>query len=335
MSNPNEDQSWNKNAREIQARAASWIEERESEDWSQNRQTEFDAWIAQSPAHLVAYLRADAVWKRADRLRALSRAGGAESGPMKPGASAITSPRRTYFKIAAALVAMSFAAGAGVFVYLHGSKSQAYSTTVGGRETLTLDDGSQIELNTNTTVRVAYEGKRRSIWLDKGEAYFNVTHDAARPFVVRLGNRQVTDLGTKFFIRRDGARVQVALVEGKARFDATLDPAPSQQTILAPGDVLVATADAVSLKKKTTQDLANKLGWRRGMLVFEHASLAEVASEYNRYNRTKLVIAGPEAARLTISGTLPTNDLGAFTRMAVKFFNLHIEKREGEIVVSH
>lgn len=70
------------------------------------------------------------------------------------------------------------------------------------------------------------------------------------------------------------------------------------------------------------------------MLVFDHATLAEVANEYNRYNRIKLVVTGADAQRLTISGTLPATDLAAFTRLATKFFNLHLEQREGEIVVS-
>jgi transmembrane sensor len=126
----------------------------------------------------------------------------------------------------------------------------------------------------------------------------------------------------------------VALVEGKARFDDALNPAPSQQTVLTPGDIITATADSVSLKRKTNQDLSNQLGWRRGMLVFEHATLADVANEYNRYNRTKLVIEGAQTQALTISGTLPATDLGAFARLATKFFNLRVEQREGEIVVS-
>jgi len=328
MSNPNEERRWDKNSREIQARAAAWIEERESDDWSDTRQTEFDAWIAGSPAHLVAFLRAGTVWKHADRLRALS-----SPAPMKPGPAGTVTRKATFFKIAAAVAVISLA-GAGAFAVLHTSNEQIYSTTIGGRETLTLDDGSQIELNTNTTVRVAYEGAQRNVWLDKGEAYFNVVHNSARPFVVTLGDRRVTDLGTKFFILRDHDRIRVALVEGKARFDDTLNPAPSQQTVLTPGDVVTATAESVSLKRKTSQDLSNQLGWRHGMLVFDHATLAAVASEYNRYNRTKLVIAGADAKRLTISGTLPSTDLGAFTRLATKFFNLRVEQHEGEIVVS-
>jgi transmembrane sensor len=328
MSNPNEKVRWDKNSREIQACAAVWIEERESDGWSDARQKEFDAWIAASPAHLVALLRAETVWKHADRLRALSG-----SGPMKPDRVGASKRGATFLKIAAAFAVVSLV-GAGAVAFFQGPKTQTYSTTIGGRETLTLDDGSQIELNTNTTVRVAYEGGHRNVWLDKGEAYFNVVHDAVRPFTVTLGNRRITDLGTKFVFRRDGEHVQVALIEGKARFDAALDPTRAQQTVLTPGDTVTANASSVSIQRKTSRGLANELGWRRGMLVFDHATLAEVANEYNRYNRTKLVIADAQARQMTISGTLPATDLAAFARLATKFFNLRLEQREGEIVVS-
>src|SRR6185437_5151276 len=321
MSSSNEELRWDQNSREIQARAAAWIEERESEDWSEGRQKEFDTWIAESPAHLVTFLRAETVWKHADRLRALSR-----SGPMKPNAVGASTRKMTFLKIAAAFAVASLA-GVGVVTFFQDSKAQIYSTTIGGRETLTLDDGSQIELNTDTSIRVAYEGGHRNVWLDKGEAYFNVVHDAARPFVVTIGEQRVTDLGTKFLARRDGNQVQVALIEGKARFDTALDLARSQETVLRPGDTVTATAHSVSLDRKTNQRLANELGWRSGMLVFDHATLAHVATEYNRYNRTKLVVAGAAAQRLTISGTLPATDLGAFTRLATKFFNLRVEQR--------
>jgi len=328
MSEPNEEPRRDKSAREIQAHAAAWLEERESGDWSTEREAEFNAWVAESPAHLVAFLRAETVWKHADRLRALSN-----SGPMKPGPARPPSRKAPFFKVAAAFAVISIAGGV-AFAVLQSPKAQTYSTTIGGRETLTLDDGSQIELNTNTTVRVAYEGGQREIWLDKGEAYFNVVHDATRPFSVTLGERRVVDLGTKFVARRDGDRIQVALIEGKARFDAALDPTSAQQTVLTPGDSVTANATSVSMQHKTSRGLANELGWRRGMLVFDHATLAQVAEEYNRYNRIKLVIAGNDAQHLTISGSLPATDLGAFTRLATKFFNLRVEQRDDEIIVS-
>src|SRR6185437_287246 len=102
MSNPIEVCRWDKNAREIQARAAAWIEERESDDWSGARQIELDAWIAASPAHLVALLRAETVWRHADRLRALNN-----SAPMKPSVTNNPPRRSTFLKIAAAFAVVS------------------------------------------------------------------------------------------------------------------------------------------------------------------------------------------------------------------------------------
>jgi len=327
MSNPQEERRWDKNSREIQARAAAWIEERESDDWTGVHEAEFGTWIAESPAHLVAFLRAEAVWRQADRLKALSNPSPMKSKNGKPGRKA------ALYKIAAVFAVIALT-GAGTLALFQAPDAQTYTTPVGARETLTLGDGSQIELNTDTTVRVAFDGASRNVWLDKGEAFFNVIHNASRPFVVTLGDKRVVDLGTKFFIQREDGRVQVALLEGKARFEAAINSAQPQQAVLTPGDTIVATADSVSLQRKSNQDLSNELGWRRGLLIFDHASLADVAREYNRYNRTKLVVEGSAAQRLTISGALPATDIGAFTRLATKFFNLRVKQHEGEVVVS-
>lgn len=327
MSEANNDISWNRNSLEIKAAAAAWVERRANTVWCEADQRELDAWLAASPAHLVAYLRADDIWKRADRLRALNRPTG-----MKPEAAAL--PSKPIFLRIAAAFALTALAGTAAAIYIATPKQQTYSTTIGGRETLALDDGSRIELNTNTSIRVAFSGGQRNIWLDRGEAYFNIVHDAAHPFVVTLGDRRVIDLGTRFRIRRDSDRIEVALLEGKARFDAEIHSAQPRQTTLTPGDVVTATANSISLAKHPLRNLEIDLSWRNGMLVFEHATLGDVVNQYNRYNRTKLVIADAAVAQLTISGTLPATDIGAFTRVATKLFKLHIEQHEGEVVVS-
>lgn len=328
MNEADHEARWNKNALEIQAAAATWIERRESEDWQESDQAALDAWLAEAPTHLVAYLRADDVWNRANRLRALNGPARSET------ASAIArSIRPAVLKIAAGF-AVVLLIGAGAASYFSIPKQETYATTIGGHETLTLDDGSLVDLNTNTVVRVAYSATQRNIWLDKGEAYFRVVHDAAHPFVVTLGDKRVVDLGTEFLIRRDSERMEVSLLKGKARFEGASSSPQSRPMTLTPGDVVTATATSVSLTEKATQDLTNQLGWRRGMLVFDRTTLADVASEYNRYNRKKIVIADAVTARFTISGTLPTNDVGAFARVARKFFNLRVEQLGNEVVVS-
>jgi transmembrane sensor len=81
--------------------------------------------------------------------------------------------------------------------------------------------------------------------------------------------------------------------------------------------------------------LQTQLGWRRGILVFHHAALAQVAAEYNRYNDRQIVIADPDVSKLTISATLPTNDVGGFARMAQNFLGLHVQSDADKIVITH
>jgi transmembrane sensor len=150
--------------------------------------------------------------------------------------------------------------------------------------------------------------------------------------VVNTGAQRIVDLGTKFTARRNGSLTEVSLLEGRARIETT--GASAHSAILSPGDVAVASADRVSVSVRSTQDLADQLGWQRGMLVFRHTPLVQAAQAFNRYNDRKIVIAGPGIGRLTINGTFPTNAIGLFSRAAKDAFGLTVEERKGKIVIS-
>ncbi len=311
-------------AHAIRLAAAEWHDRRERDGWTPEDDAALAAWLAQSPAHRIAFLRVDAAWRRADRFTALS---GSRRDRRFP---ALIWPLAIRISAAAAVVAAIGFAAAPYFVK---SPAQSYSTTVGGRETLALADGSRIELNTDTSLRVEMTRGRRTVWLDSGEALFQVRHDAARPFVVVVGDRRITDIGTKFVIRRDETRMKVAVLEGEVQLDgAQAGRAPK---LLKQGDVAVATGNTVSISRKTQRSLTNELGWQRGVLVFDNVTLAEAAAEFNRYNREKIVIADPSAAQITIGATLPQNDVPAFVRVAQKIFGLHAERQGDTIVISH
>ncbi len=315
-------------AQTIRLSAAEWHDRRERDGWTKDDEAALAVWLSQSPAHKVAFLRVDAAWKRADRLNALR-----DSGRVgRFSALAHFWPIAIKMVAAAALVAATGFAAAPYFMKSH---DQTYSTTVGGRETLALADGSRIELNTDTVMRVAMTRERRSVWLDSGEAYFQVKHDAQRLFVVMVGDRRITDLGTKFVIRRDESRMKVAVLEGSVELDAVGAQADRVPKLLKSGDVAVATGNTVSISRKTQRTLANELGWQRGVLVFDNATLAEAAAEFNRYNREKIVIADPSAAQIMIGATLPQNDVQAFVRVAQKIFGLRVERQGDDIVISH
>lgn len=308
------------------AQAAEWLERRDNCDWCAADQENLEAWLGESWMNTSAYWRLEAAWSRADRLGALRR-------PKID--SAITAARPwpwTNLVRSAAAVAIIAASGLGVFKWLSAPHVSTYATPVGGRELLTLNDGSQVELNSNTVLRIAGTVRGREVWLDRGEAFFDVRHDAKRLFVVHAGTHLITDLGTKFTARQSGDRVEVALLEGRARIEAIGSPAHAK--VLAPGDVAVATANAMSVTRESTEDLADRLSWQHGMLVFRHTTLADAAAAFNRYNTEKIVIADPKVAGLTINGTFPTNAIALFNRAAQEAFGLRVERRGNEMVIS-
>jgi len=313
-------------ASQAEQRAAEWLERRACEDWTEANDAELESWLAQSPAHAVAFMRLEAAWNRTTRLAALQK-------PMRRASANGEQPSRVpVLKIAAAVVVTAAVSIGGSLLALH-QENQTFATTIGGREALSLVDGSKIELNTDTVLRMAEGSSQRKVWLDKGEAYFDIKHDVAHPFVVMVGNHRITDLGTKFIVRQEGDRVEVKLLEGSARLDAN-DGAPSQTAVLKPGDVAIATANATSVTKRPVKELANDLGWRRGVLMFDHTTLAEAVAEFNRYSRQKIVIADPQIAKLEIGGTFPSDDVKLFGRATHIALGLHVEERDNTIVIS-
>jgi transmembrane sensor len=313
-------------AKSIRAEAAAWVlKQRDTGQWSEADQAALDAWLAQSPQHMVAYLRLDTVWTRADRLAALRN-----FPPEAVQSRAHFSP--LLLRIAAAF-AIAALVGVATASYLLSPRERVFSTPVGGHEIVSFADGSRIELNTDTVIRARMTTDSRTVWLEKGEAYFQVKHDAAHPFVVMAGDHRITDLGTKFLVRRDTAKLEVAVMQGRVKFDTPDMRTPLKPALLTPGDVMTATASTVFITHENARAAAKELSWRRGVLIFDSTSLADAASEFNRYNREKLVIADPAVAGMTIDGTFPTDNVRLFARVVQDVLGLRVESRADESVI--
>ena len=311
-------------AASIRQQAALWLQRKQLWNWSTEDQAALESWLAEAATHRVAYLRIEAAWLRTERLSAL------HSTIAELGHAPGRSRGRMAMRIVAAVVVLG-AAGAGAAIFL-APQSVRYTTPVGGREILSLVDGSKIELNTDTSLRVAHDSERRTVWLDSGEAYFEIKHDAARPFLVMAGTHRITDLGTRFVVRQDGARSEVILLEGRARIEASADGVGA--TVLVPGDVAKIANGALSVVQKPIAELADKVSWRHGVLVFDHTKFGDAVSELNRYNEQKLVISDPAVARLEIGGTFPSDNVELFGRAARIALGLHVENRGNNVVIS-
>jgi len=310
-------------AKDVKAQAARrLVERRLAENWGTDDQARLDTWLSESPANLIAYVRLEAAWSRTDRLVVLR-------DPAADGEKPARASRTLILQIAAVIGVVAVLGVSAANALLHRNE-RVFSTPVGGHETVAFSDGSKIELNTNTSLRAEMTSTSRTIWLDRGEAYFQVKHDAAHPFTVMAGNQRITDLGTKFLVRRDAAKLEVSLVDGSVRMGAE----GRKQAVLTRGDVAVATANSLSVRKAPMQAISNRMSWRRGQLVFKHTTLAEAAAEFNRYNQMKLVIADDATGQLKIYGTFRVQDAALFARVAQDVLGLRLETDPGEIVIS-
>src|SRR6185437_14679542 len=255
----------------------------------------------------------EAAWSRTERLTAL-----------RP-QPAPRSRTFAFFRVAAATLTVS-AIAAGAWYAIPRETGVTYATSIGGHESIMLADGSRIELNTDSAIRLADSAHARNIWLEKGEAYLQVTHDAARPLTVFVGNRRVVDIGTKFVVKRGENRLEVSVLEGRVSLDADQGSANEKPMLLKEGDTAVASASGVSLLRKPARKLADELGWRRGVIVFDNTALGDAAEQVSRYNAVKVEVRDAKLARLPVTGTVSSTDPKEFLRMARIVFGLRAEK---------
>lgn len=318
-----------RNAKAIQARAAEWIAEKHyASEWSANNQAGLDAWLAEDLAHEIAYWRLDAAWGRTDRLAAMRR------DFQVPGSRAVK--LRSYFPRFVAVVLVGAVVGSAI---LHQPLPQAetiFSTPVGGQKTLSLSDGSRITLNTDTSIRIEGRGADRKVWLDKGEAYFEIRHNSSHPFVVSTAGHRITDLGTKFSVRNrpDGLGLKVVLIEGAAEIQSADAWVTHHRAILKPGDVAVATARTLAVTREPVAAIGEDLTWRQGLLVFRHTTLADAVAEFNRYNDQKISIADAEVGEMRIAGTFQARNTELFTEAVKELFKLRVSKSGDQTIIS-
>lgn len=315
--------------RRIEETAANWLVRRDQPDWSPADQAGLDAWLEESAAHKAAFWRLEHGWEAAARLAALRH----ELAP-QPQSWRRRAP--AFGLIAASLIAAAFTAIAigrlGPPPIVAAQPIQL-TTQLGQHSQTRLADGSVIAINTASSVRAAVDKRSRQVWIDQGEAFFEVAHDPKHPFVVIAGNRKVTVLGTRFSVRRDGDRVTVSVVEGRVRVESALPDKKGATAILTGGDVAIAQGASTLLADRSPKQVDDALSWRRGMLTFDRVTIAEAAAEFNRYNRRQIHVADSAAGAIRIGGTFEATNVEAFARLLQSAFGLQIVEDEQVIIV--
>jgi transmembrane sensor len=309
---------------EIETEAADWLA-RMDRGLTQEEEAAFQGWKGEATENRVAFLQLQAAWRRADRLAALR----------SPQRAAPPAPLR--WRLAAAVAAILTAgAGLGAYHYLTADSmvSQRFETGVGKQRSLNLADGTHVELNTDTVIRTFMTAQTRTVQLDRGQAYFEVVHDARHPFVVIAGNRRITDLGTKFSVLREGNRVVVVVKEGQVQVDFITPEQVSAPVVAERNTMIIARDTETLVAPKPPREIDNAMLWRSGVLFFNQETLADVAEDINRYNTRKIEVVG--AARdIRIGGSFRSDNIEGFKQLLRDGFGLKIVEGDDKIVISN
>jgi transmembrane sensor len=309
--------------------AAAWHERLHGEGVSEETHRAFAAWLAQAVNHRTAYESVEKTWAqvhstardpqilalRHETALRLTRRASAAIRPMRWAAAALV-----------LIVLCGTAATLGGWIPLHapppGPGASHYATAIGERMAVTLTDGSQVTLDTQSELSVAFTSSERAVRLLRGQVYFKVAKDRERPFVVEVLNRRIVAVGTAFDVRIDGGQVRVSMVEGTVRVDAA--------TISA-GDQLIAemaVPDRVSVA-----DPERFTSWLHGQIVFDNTRLADAVAELNRYSNTKIELADPKIAQLHLSGAFATGRPALFIEAVTAYFPVQVVRADDQLVV--
>lgn len=311
---------------EIDAEAAAWLFRLQDGDRTVVTDAAFQTWLKSDPAHGTAFQQITDVWEILPGATAFQRQPVNDTGRRKP-----QPQRRGLFVAMAAAVAAAAVIGGG---YLWSSRTETYETGVGQQQVVTLDDGSQLALNTDSKVLVSYRSDRRHLELLRGEAMFDVAHNPQRPFTVLAGQEQVKALGTSFVVRREPNQLWVTLVKGKVELSNRVTAADGQpefrpQLILAPGER--ATVDGAGNLMVDRPSVSALVAWRQGEVVFKDTTILEAANELNRYGPTKIVVTDAAVARTRVSGLFKINRPADFASAVAELNGVRVRRTTNAI----
>ncbi|MPZ31174.1 MAG: DUF4880 domain-containing protein [Rhodospirillales bacterium] len=269
----------------------------------------FDAWLVASPANQTAWSET----RHVDEL--IGRARPALGAHAQPTPVDLGSARRRWRPRRLAVAAAAFAIAACVLlVFTPGILlwfQAAHTTSTAELRLLRLEDGSVVQLGPASAIDMTFVPAERRVRLLKGEAFFEVVRDAARPFIVESGDVRTTVLGTSFEVRLSSEGTDVAVRSGLVRV-AVDGPGPPVSEQLAAGDRLrIGSVGQVERSRGAPDEAA---AWLQGQIVARDRSVADIVDELGRYHRGTILIADDTLARERVTGVYNLADPRAALR---------------------
>lgn len=335
---------------EIESAAADWITRSDAGLTAQEQQV-FQDWLARDPRHAAAFDRLFQTWSVFDRVQDSGAISAVLDGLARRGQQRRARRLRT-----AAAAAVMLLAG---LVYTQwpaasAPAAPALAAASASDPVRRLPDGSVVELNAGAEISVHYEADARRVTLVKGEAFFRVAKDPARPFYVEAHGVVVRAVGTAFSVQMKSSAVEIFVKEGAVDVGRTVNsaaaPDPAAVRVNAgkrfvaliklvpaarPGPAPAAAVPEPPAEPQTVteEEMDRRLAWRDTRLEFNGTTLAEAAERLNRQNFTRILIEDEAVGRQRVTGYFRSDNPEGFVRMVEDTFALKAEIREDHTIV--
>lgn len=314
--------------RQIQAECREWLALLHSGEVTDADRARFDAWLQADPRHRHAYELLQLVWNDISELRHLAAL---EPVPALRSEPAPFAQRALPWAAAAAAVGISIFAihsryetSPAPVIATAVEFSQDYATRLGEVRAIQLPDGSSLTLGAYSHAVVKISGNERRVTLDRGEAYFEVTKDAARPFFVDAQTAAVRVVGTRFDVRVGSSHVRIAVDEGAVAVNDRPAAVNGGQRI----DVLANG----TLTEPARIDAGQVAAWREGRLVYEGAPLSEVVADLSRY-RAAVTLKSSAAGELRVTAGLRVEQIDQFVDRLPDILPVRVTRTEETITI--
>lgn len=335
----------------IREEAGYWLVRLDSGPLDEEEAAAFHAWLDSSVEHRNTVIELATLWDDMDILSELSDLFPLSQAP--PQKQHVTSRLLTAPVLSLAAAAVIVVAVALILVQRYGPGSSIdarpvqqevlYQTAVGESRQISLPDGSVIRLNTNSLVSVDFSSRQRDLHLLRGEAHFQVAHNASRPFVVHAGGGVVRAVGTAFSVRLKGPDVEVTVTEGRVEIASMIDEEGGAGPVKEPSGKYLTTLDAGQtaeygehtiheVRTIPPEMISRKMSWQQGTLVFKGETLEEVVREISRYTNTRIVISDPAIRDIRIGGYFKTGKVEDLLAVLKDSFSIRAERVNDNLI---
>lgn len=303
----------------IRQQANQWLVKLETDSMTDGDEERFVEWMEQDERHGQAFYEAEQTWQLMQGAELKS----SESSQIQQALNGKNTSwlMKTLMPIAATV--LIFFSSMVWWQDIYFATMSDHYTHTGQRLERVLDDGSELVLNTDSAIDVKFDDTKRLVKVLSGEVYVTVAPDLQRPFVVQIGDMQVTALGTEFIVRKEqGSKPTVTVTEHSVKVESTDSEAVN--LVLNEGFKVTLDEKTETLSNVEAVDTELAQSWRTGKFVFKEQSLQQVVTELSRYYQGKIVIRDKQLQQQKVTGVLDLDNPRASLNNLAKSLGIEV-----------